>query len=316
MDAEMIGLLESLRVGIKRTSTKEETDTRQMFWTPVELVKTSFPEKKSENMRWIKHFGYYSLNLQQLEEGRSVPYGMMAREIFDYFFNKFVINLNHKIENPHKFHFNSTAEFVNLVKGNPLGTKVSTDQRVKALEMLLNMESCAIRFKQAISENESISNNNFFIKEYRGPSHKDLAISPGIQTSGEIEIELDYDTFSKLATSKRVPTKTYLVQLAGGSVTARDLIILIASQCYSLYKRNIEYMDLKYTDLNGILGKDENLEYKDFSKDVKRAIELLKKNYEELFLYDVFPAEVISERRKDLTLRIYRPKECKNILCA
>ena len=144
MDAEMTRLLESLRSGIKKKEpgTEEEVqviDTQNLFWTPVELVKTSFPEKRSDNPRWIKNFGYYNLNLQQLEEGRAVPYGMMAREIFDYFFNKFVVNLNHQIENPHRFYFSSTAEFVNLVKGNPSGTKVSTDQRVKALEMLLNM---------------------------------------------------------------------------------------------------------------------------------------------------------------------------------
>lgn len=316
MDAEMTTLLENLRLEIKRTAHEIELDTKNMFWTPVELVKTSFPEKKISSLKWLRHFGYYNLNLQQLEEGRSVPYGMMAREIFDYFFNNFVVNMNQQKENPHRFYFSSTAEFVNLVKGNELGTKVSTDQRVKALEMLLNMESCAIRFKQSLPEGECITNNNFFIKQYRGPAHKDLSHTPNGVTSGEIEIELDFETFMKLATSKRVPTRSYLVKLAGASVTARDLIILIASQCYSLHKRNAEFLDLNYSELKNILGKEDSHCFKEFSKDIKRAVELLKKNYEELFIYDFFPAEIVSRKRKELILRIYKPKQAKNIICA
>lgn len=316
MDAELTTLLESLQRNFKSHMPNERVDDTDIFWTPVELVKTSFPEKKSSNKRWLKEFGYYSLNLQQLEEGRSVPYGMMAREIFDYFFNNFVVNHNQGKVNPNKFYFSSTAEFVNLVKGNPLGTKVSTDQRVLALEMLLNIESCAIRFKQTISSDETISNNNFFIREYRGPAHKKVAGSPSTVTNGQIEVELDYETFYKLASSKKVPTKSYLVDLAGSSVTARDLIIFIASQCYSLVKRNKAYIDYPYSDLNQILGKSEGTQIKDFNKDLKRALNVLSKNYEKLFPYDFFPAELISISRGNLQLRIHKPKSEKNILCA
>lgn len=316
MDSELSSLLESLHRNLKESNSKPKYTEKDIFWTPVELVKTSFPERKSKESRWLKELGYYSLNLQQLEEGRSIPYGMMAREIFDYFFNNFVIHLNQEKETPNVFRFSSTAEFVNLVKGNPLGTKVSTDQRVLALEMLLNIESCAIRFKKTISEDETISNNNFFFREYRGPSHSKVEISPSIVTSGEIEVELDFDTFYKLASSKKVPTKTYLVELAGNSVTARDLIIFIASQCYSLVKRNIEYADFTYYELNQILGKTEKTKKKDFNKDLKRAVSLLTKNYEELFPLDFFPAELVSHCRGNLVLRIFKPKSSKNILCA
>jgi len=316
MDTELTKMLDNLRKDLKKDPSKKEVSDKDIFWTPVELVKTSFPEKKSDQSRWLKEYGYYSLNLQQLETDRSIPYGMMAREIFEYFFNSFVVNLNQGKVSPNIFKFSSTAEFVNLVKGNPLGTKVSTDQRVLALEMLLNIESCAIRFKQTISEDETISNNNFFIREYRGPSHSKITSSPSTITSGEIEVELDNDTFHRLASSKRVPTKSYLVDLAGNSVTARDLIIFIASQCYSLVKRNIEYIDYGYFELNQILGKSESVKKKDFNKDLKRAVSLLTKNYQELFIYDFFPAELISQGRGNLYLRIYKPKSTKNILCA
>ncbi|OUS00274.1 hypothetical protein A9Q84_00040 [Halobacteriovorax marinus] len=293
-----------------------EVNSSELFWTPVEFVKTSFPEKKIESLKWLRQFAYYQLSLQQLEENRNVPYGMMAREIFDYFYNQFVVKQNQGHETPNHFFFSSAAEFVNLVKGKPLGTKVSTDQRTQALEMLLNMESCAIRFKKPVGEDEVRTNNNLFIRSYSGPAYAKLKETPGRVTNGEIEIELDFDTFNELSHSKRVPTRSYLVDLAGSNVTARDLVIFIASQCYSLHKRSTDYIDYCYSDLRQILGKDTGILKENFNKDLKRAVKLLTKRYEDLHQEDFFPAELISEGRGKIKLRIYRPRVIKNILCA
>lgn len=315
MDIELSTIWQNIEQSVKASQTSEELSD-EIFWTPVELVKTSFPEKKADSLRWIKQFGYHSLHLQQLEDDRAVPYGMMAREIFDYFFNSFVVNLNQDKVNPNSFFFSSVAEFVNEVKGKPQGTKVSTDQRVLALEMLLNMESCTIRFKKPIGNNRGGTNNNLFIRRYSGPSHKKVAILPEDITDGHIKIELDFETFADLVESKKVPTKLYLVDLAGSSVMARDLIVFIASQCYSLVKRSKEYIDYEYKDLNQILGKGDDVTVEQFNKDLKRAVRLLQKNYEKKFPNDFFPAEVIQIRRGKVVLRIYKPQYHRNILCA
>ena len=296
--------------------TDLDVDSSELFWTPVEFVKTSFPEKRIESLKWLRQFAYYQLNLQQLEENRSVPYGMMAREIFDYLYNQFVVKQNQGHEVPNHFFFNSAAEFVNLVKGKPLGTKVSTDQRVQALEMLLNMESCVIRFKKPVGEDNVETGNNFFIKKYCGPAYSKIKETPGTVTNGEIEILLDFDTFNELSHSKRVPTRSYLVDLAGSNVTARDLVIFIASQCYSLHKRSSDYIDYCYSDLRQVLGKDVDTTKETFNKDLKRAVKLLTKRYEDIYEDDFFPAELISEGRGKLILRIHKPRVIKNILCA
>jgi hypothetical protein len=313
---DLSSMVKRFQENYKANVQSTDIEDNDIFWTPVELVKTSFPESKQSDPRWLKEFGYYSLNLQQLEEGRSVPYGMLAREMFDYFFNEFVVASNQQKVAPNRFYFNSTAEFFNLIKGNPLGTKVSTPQRVATLEMLLNLESCAIRFKKKLNDDEVISNNNFFIREYRGPAHSKVAQKPSQTTRGEIEIELDFDTFKRLASSAKVPTKSYLVELAGSNVTARDLMIFIASQCYSLHKRNASHIDYDVRELSNVLGKNKDITIQRFNQDLKRALELLTKNYEGICPDDFFPAEIVRLHRACVYLRIYAPQNHRNILCA
>jgi hypothetical protein len=241
---------------------------------------------------------------------------MMVREMFTYLYNQFVVKQNQGHDNPNYFYFNSTAELVNQIKGNPSGTKISSDQRRLALEMLLNLESCAVRFKKPIGEDEVSTNNNFFIRKYCGPEYKKVSGKPGTITAGEIELELDYETFNELSQSKRVPTRSYLVNLAGSNVTARDLVIFIASQCYSLHKRSVGHIDYSYQNLRQILGKSTDVTKDEFNKSLKRSIKLLTERYRAIYEDDYFPAELVREKRGKVSLRIYRPRTVKNILCA
>ncbi|MFG1594222.1 hypothetical protein [Halobacteriovorax sp. CON-3] len=313
MDKELSNLLGSLQ---KRyfSEKKKYVDTERIFWTPVELVVTSFPESRIESDRWVRAHGKISLNMSQLEPERSVPYGILAREMFEYFFNEYVTNLNNGVQEPSVFSFSSASELFNKVKGNCSGTRVSQDQRILILEMLLNFESCAIRFTKCLSENSVVSRNDLFFRSYKGPKHDKVKGMPSSTTSGEILIQLDDITFYKFSESTRVPTKSFIAKLAGANVMARDLSIVIARLCYSLVKRNTDYQVLGNTELRMYLGKPNECTVKKFNKDLKRAVELLKKNYETAFPFDEYPASLISPKRGELQLLVTKPSQPDNIL--
>ncbi|MCF8060462.1 MAG: hypothetical protein K9K67_14260 [Bacteriovoracaceae bacterium] len=288
-----------------------------IFWTPVELVKTSFPEKKNEAKRWYRHYGYYSLDLRQTEDGLYVPYGMMARQMFDYFFNTFVDRVNRGVDHPEQFSFNSINEFLNVIKGNPKGKKLSGDQRLLAMEMLYNFLNCIICFKEDEGSAEGRQSNNLFFRDYIGPLPSDYSsksIRHSAVTYGELRVTLDKETFMRLSGSKRVPTKTYLVELAGNSCMARDLIIFIASQCFSVKKRGVEFEDYSRESLMQVLGKDKTITFKEFNRELKKAINLLSRNFENLYPGEVFPAVLFSVKRGHPKLRIV--KEANDFLLA
>lgn len=281
-----------------------------IFWTPVELVKTSFPEKKTDLRRWYRHYGYYSLDLRQTQSGLFVPYGMMARQVFDFFFNAFVDRMNRGVENPEHFKFNSINEFLNIIKGNPQGTKLSGDQRLLAMEMLYNFLNCIICFREEEGSIDGRQSNYLFFRDYRGPLPKDCcdrSIRHSSVTYGEIEVTLDKETFSRLSGSKRVPTKTYLVELAGNSCMARDLIVFIASQCFSIKRRRVDFEDYTHRCLMQILGKDAELPLSRLNRDLKKAIDLLSTNFENLYPGETFPVDLYSVKRGQLRLRIFNP---------
>lgn len=313
MDASIESLLSNLRKSLNKNGS---IDTNTLLWTPLELIKTALPEVKTDDERYKKDCGRYQLSLQVCEEGRRLPYGMLAREMFDYFFNTFVDNSNNGVDQPNVLVFKSVAELFNAVKSNPQGTKVNTRQRLSTLEMLLNFESCAVRFKKEISENEIITRNTYFFSAYAGPAHPEVASRPMNITSGEIKVSLDFDIFDGLSKSKRVPVKNYLLELSGGNVMARDLIKNISRQIYRLVEHDLDLVELTYNELKQMSGKRDDYPVKEFNRDLKRAIKALKGNYEKIYPLDNFPVELVSEGRGRVNMLIKKPECPNNFLCS
>lgn len=317
---ELNSLLKSISSQIKgkRETKKIAISKEGIIWTPVDLVKTSFPEKRVETKDWLRQFERYSLNIHQSISDRPLPYGILAREIFEYFFNEYVKRYNNNEYDANKFTFQSIADFFNKVKGQEHGTKVSTPQRVLALEMLLAFESTCIRFKEDLDPENNYykSTNKFFFDTYVGPDHPKIDQKPENISNGEVIIYLEEKIFNRLAESKKVPIQQYLLKLAGENVTARDLSQFISYQCNSLYRRGEEMIEIHSRDLRRMLGKEEYVGDKDFNKSLKRAMTLLIERYEIQNPEDTFPANLVSKGRGKVYLQIFIPKVVENILCA
>jgi hypothetical protein len=124
---------------------------------------------------------------------------------------------------------------------------------------------------------------------------------------------------NELETKLSLPEKPYRLISSYpccGILTARDLMIFIASQCYSLHKRNVSHINYDVRDLSNVLGKNKDISIKRFNQDLKRALELLTKNYQEKCQDDFFPAKIIRLHRSSVYLRIFTPQNHRNILCA